>query len=232
MVMLMAKIKPIRIEPNSIKPDPDTELAKADPIDHIMTEMNSRGFDSLWTEKKTGRHCNTHLAEFNDDRKLQFLRKLAVTGRVAYSAACVGVSRYCVYTHKSKDPVFAEACLEAMTYFRDLLEGEMYRRGVEGYEEGVVGGKDRDQVIMIPKYSDRMLELLGRIHMPEMRQQNVKMTGKVESNQNIVVNNSSTFDFSNMPPEDLAMVKTLLENQARRKEEEENTIEGVIDNGQ
>ena len=202
--------KPIgNIELNTLKPDPQQALKEEDPAEVMLANMRERGFDSLWSGggSKDGRHLSTG---FTDKVKLIFLRHYAVNGRLAYSAALAGVSRYTVNTHKRKDPIFAEALEEARAYFRDLLAEEMFRRGVSGYEEGVVGGKNRDEVIMVPKYSDRMLELLARVHLPALKKEPEQKTAD-QVNPTVV----NQFNFSNLNAEDLAMAKKLLENQTK-----------------
>ena len=113
-----------KIELNTLRPEPKEALAKEDPTDVILAGMQERGFASLWTAQNNNHKLNV----FSDKLKLLFLRHYAVTGRLAYSAALAGVSRYTVNTYKRKDPIFAEALHEAKAYFRDLLSGEMYRR--------------------------------------------------------------------------------------------------------
>ena len=155
-------------------PEEGTALAETDPIDAIEEQMTARGFASLWTPSdRLG-------IAFDDGAKKAYLRKLAVTGRHAYAAAACGVARCTVYSARSKDPIFAAAIEEAKEYFRDLLVGEMHRRGVAGFKQGVVGGKNRNEIIMVPTYSDRMMELLARIHIKELRP--VAKTEKIVDN--------------------------------------------------
>lgn len=212
--------------PNRDRPSEEQAIATAgDPIAIIMAEMNERGFECLWTETKltaSGEARN----KFDDEAKLDFLRKYALTGRKAYSAAYAGVCTTTIDKYKIGDPTFRMAVEESKRYFRDLLKAEMYRRGVEGFEEGVVGGKDRNQIIMIPKYSDRMLELLAKVHLTELQKESA--TTIIDNSQTNVVANQ--FDISTMPPEDLAMFKKLVKNQARRIEEAgEKEVNGAKD---
>lgn len=188
-------------------PDENDALAEADPIDAITEAMAERGFSNLWAP-------TTDISvRFDDGAKRAYLRKLAVTGRHAYSAAASGVGRCTVNAHQRKDPIFAAAIEEAKEYFRDLLTAEMYRRGVKGFKQGVVGGKNRNEIIMVPTYSDRMMELLARIHMKELRP--VSKTEKIDNSvQNTLVN--PTFNIEEMEPEELAIFKQLIQMQQAR----------------
>ncbi len=219
-----------RIHPNRWKPDEEEALAEQDPLDKISEEMAGRGFATLWTVKPKTPQSTQVMLQFDDKSKQIYLRKLATTGRHAYSCACAGFCRSTVNTHKRRDPIFAAAIEEALEYFRDLLQGEMIRRGVEGFDEEVIGGRNRDKIFKVKKYSDRMLELLGRIHIPQMNTQRLPSTAPqtvVDNSQNMVVNNS--FDLETMPADELAVFKQLVENQAKRKQKEQDAEDKVID---
>lgn len=229
------KAEATRVRPNQIKPSEEQALSFGDPLDKIVEEMAERGFTSLWTAALSPKAIGIQLG-FNDKAKLEYLRKLATTGRHAYSAGCVGVCRSTVNTHKNKDPIFAAAIEEALEYFRDLLQGELVRRGVHGYTEEVLGGRNKDTIYKLKKHSDRCLELLGRIHIPAMNTQRLASTANqttIDNSQNMVVNNN--FDLETMPAADLAMFKVLIKNQAKREaealqieEDKTSIIEGII----
>lgn len=187
------------------------ELDDRNPIDVIAQSMLERGFSGLWSTPK-------HVSQFGDFEKRTFLIKLATTGRMCQSAAAAGFSYRTIAHRIQHDEVFAASCEEAKRFFRDLLEGEMYRRGVEGFEEEVLGGKNRDQIFKVKKYSDKMMDSLIRIHMPEMRRENAGSTTVID-NSTKVINNQ--FDLESMPVEDLAMFKQLLINQQARIEDAE-----------
>ncbi|QBQ71170.1 hypothetical protein S0112_063 [Shewanella phage S0112] len=213
------------------RPTEDAILsANRDPIEAIMIEMNAKGYDSPFTvaPQRDGKPpVKRKAVEFDEERKICYLRKLATCGRLSHAAACVGVSVTCVNFHRNKDPVFDMAVREAVMFFKDQIEGEMYRRGVEGYTEEVLGGRNRDQIIRITKYSDRMLELLGRLHIPDLRMKQVEVKGKTlgaEGNTTVINN----FDFSSLPQEDMDVLKELLQRQAKRIEDKEKVIEGEV----
>ena len=195
----------------------DTEV-----MDVLAQGMLDRGFNSLWS-----RPAHPEYVTFGDREKRLYLLKLATTGRKSLSAAHAGTTNQNVGAHRKKDPVFAAACAEATEYFRDILVGEMYRRGVEGYQQEVLGGKNKDQIFEVKTYSDKMLDTLGRIHIKEMQKPG---DSAVTVAPTTIINNQ--FDMENMPAEDLAMMKTLLQNQQRRIEDAEanvGAIEGKVE---
>jgi hypothetical protein len=212
------------------KLDIDTALAESDPLDTILSNMRERGLDSFFTHSPTkgNNGVNHRYTALTDDRKKEFLRKFAVSGRLAFSAACVGVSAANIQRERRLDPGFDIAMEEAKLYFRDLLEGEMYRRGVEGYQEEVLGGKERDTIYTVKRYSDKMMKMLANIHIPE--------TTPTSSFRSVSVDNSSTvnvtseqpatlpFDLEHMPADELSQLKSLLEKQKDR-------MDGVVDGG-
>ncbi len=203
----------------------DVELSIADPIESIANAMAERGFSSLWTVPPK-EHARTLV--FDDDAKIAFLRKLAVGGRMAYAAQCVGVSVTCITYIRRKDKAFSEAIREALHYFRDLLQDEMFRRGVTGYKKQVLGGRNKDQIFEITEFSDRMMDTLAKIHIPALQKKQLEITGDlpVSGPQSITVNNTNNFDFSKMPVEDREQFKQLLMKQAKRIEDNDDIIDG------
>lgn len=188
----------------------------------LAQAMLDRGFSSLWS-----RPANPKLANFGDKEKRVYLIKLATTGRKALSAAHAGTTNCTALVHRKRDPVFDAACDEALDYFRDILLGEMYRRGVQGFEQEVLGGRNKDQIFKIKTYSDKAMDMLGRIHIKEMQKTN---DNTVTVAPTTIINNQ--FDMENMPAEDLAMMKTLLQNQQKRVEDAEanaGAIEGKVE---
>jgi hypothetical protein len=188
-------------------------------MDTLAQGMLDRGFSSLWS-----RPANEQWVYFGDKEKRKYLIKLATTGRKALAAAHAGTTAATVCRHRNEDKVFAAACEEASAYFHDILLGEMFRRGVEGYEQEVLGGRNKDQIFRIKTYSDKMMDTLGRIHIKELQKNS---DSAVTVAPTTIINNQ--FDMENMPPQDLAMMKHLLQNQQKRIEEAEanaNAIEG------
>ena len=201
---------------------PEEELSKLDVIDTIAQNMAERGFTSLW-----GKTSEWHGVRFDDRAKRDYLIRLATTGLKGQSAAFAGVTARTVQKHSESDDAFCAAVEEALGFFRDLIQNEMYRRGVEGFHEEVLGGKNRDQIFKLKKFSDKQLENLGKIHIKEMQKEAAGTV--INNNDTKVINNQ--FDMENMPPEDLKVYKQLLLNQQARVEDAEanaGAIEGKV----
>jgi hypothetical protein len=101
--------------------------------------------------------------------KAAYLKRLGEIGREQECADVAGVSLGLLREHMKKDPEFAAAVEVAKERYRDRIEAEIYRRGVEGVETPVFG-KDGQVGIKIT-YSDRMLELHAKRHIAAYRDQ-------------------------------------------------------------
>lgn len=112
----------------------------------------------------------------------QYLSNLAASGRKYESAKVAGMS-YQWLKKLRGDPDFVTYEEEAMEDYRDRVAAELHRRAVEGWDEPIIGGANRDIVVTtVRKYSDRLLELLAKRHMPEFREKyegELKITGGV-----------------------------------------------------
>ena len=96
-----------------------------------------------------------------------FLEKLRACGIIGRSVEGLGISLETPAAHARRYPEFKVEMEEALQGYRDSLEAEAHRRGVEGiprdiYYKGEVVGVER-------QYSDRILELKLKRHIPEYR---------------------------------------------------------------
>jgi len=109
-------------------------------------------------------------------RKAAFLEAFARLGTIVAAAEAVGVRPE---AHKKwlRNPVYAERFEEAKARFAQRLEREAIRRAVEGYEEPVF--HDGKQVGTRLRYSDRLMELLLKAHLPDKyrERQEIRLTG-------------------------------------------------------
>lgn len=112
----------------------------------------------------------------------RYLAYLEMSGLKYKSSAAAGFS-YEWLKRLRADPTFSALEEAALESYRDSLCREAHRRAVEGVDEPVIGGKDKDRVVaVIRKYSDRLLELMLKRHIPEFREKwegEVKVTGGV-----------------------------------------------------
>lgn len=91
-----------------------------------------------------------------------------MTGALQKSARAAGVSPSTVKSHLQTDPHFQAAFDEAMQDFREIVEGEVYRRAILGWEEEVY--QQGEYVGTIRRFDPRLLELLAKRHIPEYKE--------------------------------------------------------------
>lgn len=111
-------------------------------------------------------------------RKNNFLAALKETCNVTEAAKIAGFTARTAYNHRVSDPDFKERWDAVEIEVRDKIEGEIWRRGVEGIDKPIFyQGKP---VATVKEYSDRMLELLAKGHMKDRYgdQSKVELTGK------------------------------------------------------
>lgn len=117
--------------------------------------------------------------------RAEFLEELRKRGNVRDACRTAGIGRQTVYDLRGRDPEFAAAWDEAVDEAVDTMEGEAWRRAVEGVDEPVFGRVARDQdgeVGTIRKYSDALMNTLLKAHRPEKYRErvDVQQHGKVE----------------------------------------------------
>ncbi len=88
----------------------------------------------------------TH-TRFDEERQKIFLLEYSRSGRVMHSAAKAGICDETVRAHVKKNDTFAELYEAAKQVFKELLEREVYRRGIEGWQEPEV---QKGQVVYWP----------------------------------------------------------------------------------
>lgn len=115
----------------------------------------------------------TQKATLKKERHNKFLAALCVYGNVTRAAEFAGLDRAALYSKRKVDPAFAAAWDEAEALGVAALEDEARRRAYEGWEEpvwhkGVNCGTVR-------KFSDTLLIVLLKAHMPEKYRENIKI---------------------------------------------------------
>ena len=128
------------------------------------------------SRKKIGTNGGREV-KFTPVKKAEFLEMYSKTGLHNLSARACAVSPETVRRHLKDDPDFAKEYDEVKRDFVDTIESEAYRRAVEGVLEPVFQGKEHVGNKRV--FSDRMLELLLKRHVPEYREkQTVDMNVK------------------------------------------------------
>jgi len=117
---------------------------------------------------------------FDDHAKEQFLLFVARSGQLVSSAAQTGVSSQTIRNHREADPAFDERVKDAVERYRDSVDAEIKRRGIDGIEEpvfyqGVVVG-------WLRRYSDALALAHAKAHDPRYRERtqlDIKHSGGV-----------------------------------------------------
>lgn len=108
-------------------------------------------------------------APFTEERREAFYRLLEETGVLNYSAYSVGVHPKTEYTYRLSNAEHAARVEECIEKYRQSIESEIYRRGVEGINKPLVfqGRLTGDTV---REYSDPLLMFKAKRHIPEYRE--------------------------------------------------------------
>lgn len=113
--------------------------------------------------------------QFTAERKERFLELMRhdpdLGGRVTLCAEAVGISVRTVYDHTARDPVFADRFDEARNGFiEQYAMAALLRRGIQGVDKPIIGGKFRDEVVAHERvYSDSLLLAYLRAYKTEFR---------------------------------------------------------------
>ena len=112
---------------------------------------------------------------FTLEQRKTFLQKLSETGLQVRACEEVGVNRRVVYSLRKDDKEFEHNYETAMIVYRERLEEEIHRRGMEGWQEPVFY---RGEVIgAIRKFDSNLLMFHAKRHIPEYREkQQVDLT--------------------------------------------------------
>lgn len=152
--------------------------------------------------------------KFDRKRRDLFLDHFAKTNLFNRSAEVAGVhpttvARYLKPDSKFYDEEFAAEKEKAENDYLEVLKEEAHRRAVEGVEKPVVGGKDKDEVIIfVREYDTRLLEML-------MKRADPGFKDRVQVDQNTHhsghVSHSHQFDFSKLSKEGREKLRSVLE---------------------
>lgn len=155
---------------------------------------------------------------FTAVRKNKFLIVLKATGEPPLAAADVGITIKTARVHRSKDLVFRDAWDEAMRQHASVYAKEMYRRGVDGWDEPVFGsqGKDAGMGVIgwVRKYSDRLL-------MEQARKHDAAYTPKTRI-ESTVEHRGAGIDLSRLSVESQDQLREILERELTRVPQEED----------
>lgn len=113
---------------------------------------------------------------FTAARKEKYLELLRhdprIGGRVFLCAEAVGVSTNTIYDHCKRDPEFKARFEEARNgWIEEYAMTALLKRGIEGVERPIVGGRNKDEIVAFEKvFSDSLLLAYMRAYKPEFRE--------------------------------------------------------------
>lgn len=104
---------------------------------------------------------------FGPEAQARFLLSVARTGQLTASAVAVGVARDTVRLLRKADKAFDEQVEQALDQYRDWIDAEIRRRGVEGVVEPIF--YQGHLVGWIQKFSDQLAIAHAKAHDPRYR---------------------------------------------------------------
>lgn len=108
------------------------------------------------------------MARMTGDQKAEFVRLMHRSGVAEYVLAHLGLTRTDLKAAQEADLSFAQACDDSLQIRRATIEEEVTRRAIDGWDEPVY---HRGELAgHIRRFSDPMLALLARRHIPAYRE--------------------------------------------------------------
>jgi len=99
-----------------------------------------------------------------------FLEEFAKHGNITLACRKAEIGRMTLYRWKEKSDTFLVRFNQAFEEAKDAIRAEIYRRGKEGWDDGVVH-----------KYSDTLLIFHAKMLMPEYRDKSlIEMSGSLD----------------------------------------------------
>lgn len=98
--------------------------------------------------------------KFDRDAMKRFCEEFARSSLWSVAAEVAGVDQATVRSYLKTNPLFQEMVEDAKAIYRDKIVRAVHERAVEGIQEPLLGGRERNQVVGYKRvYSDRLLEL-------------------------------------------------------------------------
>ena len=119
-----------------------------------------------------------HSAPMTEERKALFLSELAKHGIVGLAAKVASPhsirgARTSFEVERKKDPEFGKAFDEALAHAKEVIQHEIHRRAVEGWEEPVY--QRGECVGHVRRFSDRLLELQAKARLPDIYREHTRV---------------------------------------------------------
>lgn len=109
--------------------------------------------------------------KFDDKAKERFLKNYAEHFQRGKAAEAAGVCLETVKQHEKNDPEFANAIEACRQAYADRVEAQMVKVAIEGIEEPIIGGKDRDEIVGHKKIiATNILAMMAKRANPEYKE--------------------------------------------------------------
>jgi len=144
--------------------------------------------------------------KFTPEARRVFLETYSKTMSVQTACDAAGFHYLTFRKHRTDDPSFAAEVEEAKRRHYDLIEQEIFRRGVLGWDEPKFGATG--QLGTIRRYSDRMLELYAQRRIPAYRSNSAAKMELLQMNSYTQINN--TIKLEDLPEESRRHLRALL----------------------
>lgn len=142
-------------------------------MNEFYEDEDSVSLPAKRTEFPTGVARKPHVL-FDEERQNLYLAELAKTGLKSHSAYTAGVAPTTVNRLIKESEEFATLVSDALSYHGESVEREAERRAVDGWLEPVFSQKTGEQIGVVRKYSDRLLEVLVKANNREKFRENVQ----------------------------------------------------------
>lgn len=144
--------------------------------------------------ERYGNRINDHITKATKQQRIPFgegmrrvyLANVAETGLKMASADRLGVSYATVKRLLDSDKEFDAEFRDALARFHETIESEIMRRGRDGYDSYI--NAKNGKLILVKKFSDKLLLAAAKRHMAEWRQDQGGSTQSISAGV-LVVNN-------------------------------------------
>jgi hypothetical protein len=173
----------------------------------------------------------TRLSLAYPEAKAIFLEVLEITGSTRAACDALGIVSFkTIDTHLQQDPEFANGFDAARERFAMKLEAAAVQRAVHGYDVPIVGGAYKDEIVAYERrYSDTMLALLLKKHVPGFREAAATSTTKVTINNQ---QNNVEVDLSKMSRKERDAARLLLGDQIANAQTTDTVLDAPSDEGE
>jgi hypothetical protein len=124
--------------------------------------------------------------KLTEEVKAQVVELLMSFPNLTEVSKLVGLSPQTIYNHRKKDEEFASQVEEALEIGYDTMEGEAYRRAVEGWDEPVFF--QGIPVGSVRKYSDGLLKFLLKGYRRKRFNPGIKLPGSKNERLTLTLN--------------------------------------------